>query len=231
MTRFFGLFGKWWMVGVTDHAWHTALLPLAVPLHKCKRQNVHKLMFTQRCARKCKMLRGKMAQLGVFANNLFKACQLKRLKSVLVSQAAEWRTYFTEVLWPYDCLKTTWWLEFVKIPSHAILPNNILNFRSHHWVNINLCTFWHLRFAGALQGAAVQCVMHDLWLLPFTIYQTVQKSCHFQNRSTVILYISFFVLLPLRIDEGCPCFWTKFVLATQCTMVQCRQCKPGGKGT
>ena len=83
--KIFWLFGKWWMVGVTDHAWHTALLPLAVPLHKCKRQNVHKLMFTQRCARKCKMLRGKMAQLGIFTNNLFKTVQLKRLKRVLVS--------------------------------------------------------------------------------------------------------------------------------------------------
>ena len=124
MTRFFGLFGKWWMVGVTDHAWHTALLPLAVPLHKCKRQNVHKLMFTQRCARKCKMLRGKMAQLGIFTNNLFKTCQLKRLKRVWVPQAAEWKTYFTEVLLPYYGLATTWWLECTK--GQLISKSNFL---------------------------------------------------------------------------------------------------------
>lgn len=44
---------------------------------------------------------------------------------------------------------------FVKIPSCAILPRNILHFRAHRWVNINLCTFWRLHLCmGTARGSS-----------------------------------------------------------------------------
>ena len=57
---------------------------------------------------------------------------------------------------------------FVKIPSCAILPRNILHFRAHRWVNINLCTFWRLHLCrGTARGSSAVC---HAWSVTPTIH-------------------------------------------------------------
>ena len=63
---------------------------------------------------------------------------------------------------------TFWTTLFVFSPTCAILPRNILHFRAHRWVNINLCTFWRLHLCrGTARGSSAVC---HAWSVTPTIH-------------------------------------------------------------
>ena len=84
----------------------------------------------------------------------------------------------------------------LSIPSCAILPRNILHFRAHRWVNINLCTFWRLHLCrGTARGSSAVC---HAWSVTPTIHHLPNspKILSFSKSIDCYLLHSLFALLP-----------------------------------